>query len=431
MANRTALFSRHQPGGVFTIDDLKEHPGDIFFVDSGAAGASDSVGHGKNPDEPFATLDYAIGQCTASNGDLIYLMPGHAETCDAAAEFAVDVIGVRIIGLGSGSLRPTFTFTATNATATITAASVWLENVLFVAGIDSVVAPLTISGADCTLKNIEFRDTTDIEFVAGVITTAAADRLTIDGLFYNGYTGGNACTIGVKLVGCNSGVIKNSIFHGLFSTGAIQMVTTACTNILIENCKFLNSGTAVTKDVVMGVAACTYQVVNCFDGVAGYKIEGSNVVPVSYYGPPMRCEYTKTTMPNNTAAACFNFIGAIELQEIFGVVMTGIQAQATAIKFQYQSSTEAAAVDLCATLDVNAFDAGSVIRATLDFSDAALGADDVASCEGEAYAVRPAIIYSLAATGAINIHSAAASTGAIKVIVKWLPLEQGAYLVSV
>src|SRR5690349_3795433 len=101
---RTALFSRHQPGGVFTVDDLAEHPGDIYFVGSGVTGATDAAGYGKTPDAPFATLDYAIGQCTASQGDVIYLLPGHTETTTA---IALDVAGVRIIGLGWGRIRPT------------------------------------------------------------------------------------------------------------------------------------------------------------------------------------------------------------------------------------------------------------------------------------------------------------------------------------
>jgi hypothetical protein len=71
-----------------------------------------------------------------------------------------------------------------------------------------------------------------------------------------------------------------------------------------------------------------------------------------------------------------------------------------------------------------------VVRATLDYSDAALGADDVASAEGEAYAVKSAVAYGAALTSAINIHSAAASTGAVLVVCKWLPNTVGAYLKS-
>ena len=71
MPTRTALFSRKQSGGVFTVDDLSEHGGDIWFVDSGHAQASDSAGYGQNPDAPTATIDYAIGLATASNGDVM------------------------------------------------------------------------------------------------------------------------------------------------------------------------------------------------------------------------------------------------------------------------------------------------------------------------------------------------------------------------
>ena len=51
MGTRTALFSRDQPGGVFSIQDMLEHPGDIWFVDSNATTTgADSVGYGKSPD---------------------------------------------------------------------------------------------------------------------------------------------------------------------------------------------------------------------------------------------------------------------------------------------------------------------------------------------------------------------------------------------
>ena len=49
---------RHQPGGVFTIDDLEQHPGDILFVNNTATAATGATGYGQNPDAPFATLDY-------------------------------------------------------------------------------------------------------------------------------------------------------------------------------------------------------------------------------------------------------------------------------------------------------------------------------------------------------------------------------------
>ena len=92
--------------------------GNIYYVDSGAAVASDEVGAGRSPSTPFATIDFAIGQCTANNGDVIYGMPGHAEAVIAAGGLDVDVAGISIIGLGVGNNRPTITL-GTDAAADV------------------------------------------------------------------------------------------------------------------------------------------------------------------------------------------------------------------------------------------------------------------------------------------------------------------------
>jgi len=72
------LFSRKQPGGFYVVNDRSiAAGGNVFWVSSTTG--TDSAGYGRNPDAPVATLDYAIGLCTASKGDIVYLMPGHAE----------------------------------------------------------------------------------------------------------------------------------------------------------------------------------------------------------------------------------------------------------------------------------------------------------------------------------------------------------------
>lgn len=430
----TNFSDLHEDGvDVLTAGDNVMIVGTAWYVDSTHASKSDASGYGTSPDTPFATLDYAIGQASANNGDIIYLAPGHAETKSASGSlWAADVAGVRIVGLGTGADRATFTFSHTGAATTISAASVWLENVLFVCGVDSVTAPLTISAADVTLKDIEFRDAANVEFAAGVITTAAANRLTIDGFKYSGDTAsGDACTIGIKLVGVDSGVVKNARFDGIFSTGCIQMVTTACTDMLFENIVFRNVGTAVTKDVVMGVASCTYQVRNCYDGVAGYEIAGSNINPVQWSGTKSLTSTKTLTSIATGATSHFNYIGVVRLIELGLYVTTVIETAATACKYQYQGSTEAAATDLCAALDLTAFDPGSLLRITHDWSDAILGADDVAGLEGEAYASLPTMLYGLAATSAIKLNNAGAgSTGAAVSFVVWEPVTPGAYVTA-
>jgi hypothetical protein len=263
---------------VFTIADLPEHPGDIWFVDSGASGAADSAGAGQNPDVPFATLDYAIGKCTASNGDTIYVMPGHAETKSVTGSlWAADVIGVHIIGLGEGALRPTFTFSHTGAACTISAANVTLENVILVCGVDSVTAPLTISAADVTLRNVEYRDAANVEFVVGVTTTNAADRLHIDGLHYRGdMATGNALTVGIDLAGVADALIENCIFESNAASTAWVNFSVACTNVHVRNSLFNDKTTTLSKDVVDTATGSTWSVSKCFDLRGGYEFSGGS-----------------------------------------------------------------------------------------------------------------------------------------------------------
>src|SRR5512139_4050842 len=83
--------------------------GNIWYVNYNHANAADTTANGQDPVYPFKTIDYAIGQCTASNGDIIYVMPGHTEDIIAAGSITVDVAGVSIVGLGNGTNRPLIT----------------------------------------------------------------------------------------------------------------------------------------------------------------------------------------------------------------------------------------------------------------------------------------------------------------------------------
>jgi len=242
MGNRTALFSRRQPGGVFTISDLAAHPGDIWFVDSGATYASDAVGYGQNPDMPFATLDYAIGRCTASNGDVIYVMPGH--TCDLAADSAVDVdvAGLTIIGLGSGAARPTFNASAIAGDFKLAAASTVIKNLLFTGGVDATTGIIEVSGADCKIIDCEYRDVTG-QATDVLITVDGADRVVIDNFKVIGAAaaGGNSA---IAVDGSDDIEIKNCYIYGNFAVGAIDLRTTASARVNIHDCKIWTANAA-------------------------------------------------------------------------------------------------------------------------------------------------------------------------------------------
>ena len=233
--SRTALFSRKQAGGVFTISDFVDHPGSIFFVHSGTG--TNSVSAGVNPDAPLATLDYAIGLCTASKGDVIYVMPGHAESYGTGAGFAADVAGVKIVGLGEGATRPTFTFAHALAACTIGASSVTIENIRFVAGITAVAAALTITAAftDTTIRNCEFYygGTTAWDFVLSIVNNAACNRTTIENCKFLAEEGTAGAASAVKLVGASEYVtVKNCTFLGDYSVACLNGITVLSNGLL-------------------------------------------------------------------------------------------------------------------------------------------------------------------------------------------------------
>jgi hypothetical protein len=132
----------------------------------------------------FATVDAAISACTANAGDTIIVLPGHTETVTSTS-IAHDVAGVSIIGLGTGSMRPTFTFSTAAATITVTAPNGSWKNCCFIANFADVAAAFTL-GATSTDFRVEACDftetTTDLNWFNIVVTGStdnASDGLTV------------------------------------------------------------------------------------------------------------------------------------------------------------------------------------------------------------------------------------------------------------
>ena len=165
------------------------YPGKVFWVnnsgvlpDKGVAGSDAGPGTYLRP---FATLDFAIGACTASRGDIIAVMPGYAQTITLATEIVIDTAGIAIVGLGTGSKRPTITY-GTNNTANIpiTAANVTVTNFLFKSAFLNVASAITATGTstptDFTVENCEFLDTGAALGFKVCVTGNATDN-SIDG----------------------------------------------------------------------------------------------------------------------------------------------------------------------------------------------------------------------------------------------------------
>ena len=250
---------------------------DVWYVDS----VNGDDGHtGKTSARALATLDYAVGLCTANQGDIIKLMPNSDETVATAAAIAIDVAGIRIVGLGEGADRPTFTFSTVDSTITMSAASCSIENVLIVPSIDSVVSPIVVSAANCKV-DVEIRDASaTVECVTGILTTAAADNLEIN-LKYRGYIAGNACVAPIQLVGVDTARIYVD-FYGEASTAVVNFITTACLDIHITG-YFYNDNVALTKNVIDTEGNGEW-FVSGWDGKGGYAFTGGDAIALTAGG---------------------------------------------------------------------------------------------------------------------------------------------------
>lgn len=163
--------------------------GDVWFVK--ASTGSDTANNGRSPSQPFATIGAASTAATANNGDVVYVLPGHAETISSATALTLSKAGVNIIGLGMGSQRPTVTLdTAATATINVTAANVYIENVVFTANFADIVSVFTLTTAkNFTLYNCEVVATAvNMNFLHVIdlaATANAADGLTVKNCLWN------------------------------------------------------------------------------------------------------------------------------------------------------------------------------------------------------------------------------------------------------
>ena len=144
------------------IEQNLEIKGSIFYVDSGVSASGD----GTTWAAAKSTLDAAVALCTASDGDVIYVAPGHAETIGTVA---LDVAGITIIGLGVGSDMPTLTYDGTGDEIVISVASVCVSGLRLVAGIAEVANAFDMqAGSDYSVVvGCEFPEPGDLSLPEG------------------------------------------------------------------------------------------------------------------------------------------------------------------------------------------------------------------------------------------------------------------------
>lgn len=237
--------------------------GNVFFVHSGTG--NNTTYAGTTAQAPFATINYAMGFCTASKGDQIIVMPGHAENITAATTLAVNVAGVSIIGLGRGRNRPVLSFTNTAGKIPITGANCRLSNLVFLADVSAVVTGISVEANDVEIDNCYFGFVDTGDDFAIMVLVSGVDRLNCH---HNHFVAENAagCNAGIQIVDALDTIFAYNIMEGDYTTANINGVTTLSTGLFVIGNFLRNSDT--TAGVLLTTAANS-------TGLAAYNSGGT------------------------------------------------------------------------------------------------------------------------------------------------------------
>ncbi len=252
---------------------------DIYYVDSGNGSDTND---GRDPGFPLATIDAAINKCTASQGDVILAQPGHAETL--TTQISLDVIGVSIIGIGEGTLKPQITVNGVIDGIDIGAANCSVENVGFAVSTGGATSQVNIDAAGAKVTKCTFHEGAS-DLLGTVTITASGERpvVTDNEVFVD--ADGPDEWILVEGVIDNPVIKRNKVIcsdgTNAFDLGAINCAGVAVTNLVVEDNDFLGGdvasiavvGTALVGESIAGnrySGGCVEGVLNTSEFVPGF-----------------------------------------------------------------------------------------------------------------------------------------------------------------
>ncbi len=266
-------------GPVFTT-------GNIWFVDSGTGGA----GGPGTLENPYSTIDAAIGRCTASNGDVIICLPGHNETVTAA--IAADVAGITIIGIGNGSNMATVTQGTSGSLncLEVSADNVTIQNMRFEGSNTGTNEPFI------DIQKVDYTTIRDCVFVQHqknldciTIQGPGSDYVTIEGCKFIGAAAGPDNAILFENITTSTSnlnpIIRNCYFNYTGSAGCdngcicVSHSSGATVGMLIENCTFIGLANSDAAINAKGMAAtrCT----GLMNNIAIHSADATDVLVVS------------------------------------------------------------------------------------------------------------------------------------------------------
>lgn len=227
--------------------------GRIFIVNGSSEANANEIramygtGYPDGTPTVFTTLTLALAKCVAGRADTIYIAPGHTETITGAAGINVNVADVRIIGMGSGVSRPTFTFTtAAAASFDVNSANAYIKNVVFVCGIDAQTAMNNVAATDVTFQACEWRTNSGtVGAILGVLTAATSDRLIINSCRFLGpaTNTGTTTTAQIQYEAAVDIQITNCYFTGKMTQAVLNVTGTVLRGLISSNNFVIATGT--------------------------------------------------------------------------------------------------------------------------------------------------------------------------------------------
>ena len=341
------LFGGHPPlthgtttGRVFWVG------ASTTYVPGGVAGVDDIGGHGQSPKAPFATIDYAIGQCVAGRGDTIVVLEGHTET--VAGTIALDVAAVKIIGLGVAANRPVLTFDTTTDVLAVSAANCEIANMEFVCNVASHTRFIDLQGGGdgAWVHHNTFREGSSTGLSMVEWTGAADDVVIEDNVFYAPTAGNYDEAIQIASTPTRGHIRRNFIFGDWDEGGINNLTGNVATLFEIADNQITNLlAGAEAIDLVSAVTGMCSRNMLSTDAIGTAIVDGSmrcngnlwSSTTNATHGVPIPVTPADTTTADTVLGALFGtggiatwptaaaYANAVSIAEVLGYIQDGVR----------------------------------------------------------------------------------------------------------
>jgi hypothetical protein len=246
--------------GIRTNFGIMLPPGGVVaaYVRSGGAQSGDDAAI---LDKLVLTLSAGLARCRSGLGDTVIVLPGHSESVTDATMLNTLVAGTRIIGIGNGSSKPTFRWTAAGSQWALSVADVYIAGLkLRLEGANGVTKAILVTGANSTWVDNEFQvasgasNKATIAFEVG----SGADGTTIAGNYWYGTATHNA-TDGIKVVAAvdRCRILNNLMDFSVTAANGNIHFTAAATKVAVGGNMIQNDHTASTCCIAVDAVAST------------------------------------------------------------------------------------------------------------------------------------------------------------------------------